>query len=440
MPAGAGMTARTALAQHRITLLATQLPVHRAFGWIHLHQPQLRAWQMEFLAIAAPTFEESTRAEWFRARFEELGLARVAVDAAGNVTGELPGTQPELRAVLLSAHLDTVFPAGTAVVPREEGARIVGPGSCDNGAGLAGLLAIAAALRHGGVAARRTIVFAANTGEEGEGDLRGMRHLLGWQAAGGEYAGRVAAALALEGAGTTAAVTRGLGSRRFRVTIEGPGGHSWTDAGAPNPITLVGVGLARLAGLAMLNPGAETEETRTTFSPGRISGGTSVNSIPARASVDLDLRSTDAELLERLALEVHRTFEYAVAESGRRCAPFAAPTLRIETIGSRPAAALAEDAGLLDTLRAVDRHLGLRTELRVGSTDANVPLALGLEAAALAAGGVGFGIHTLGEWYDPTGREMALRRVLLTLLDVANGDADHVASSVPAARGDTLHR
>ena len=412
-----GMTARTALAQHRITQLAMQLPVHRAFGWLHLHQPQLRAWQMEFLAIAAPTFAEGLRAEWFALRFQELGLGRVSVDAAGNVTGELAGTRPELRAVLLSAHLDTVFPAGVAVSPREDGPRIVGPGSCDNGAGLAGLLAIAAALRHAGITARRTILFAANTGEEGEGDLRGMRHLL----TGGDYAGRVTAALALEGAGTTAAVTRGLGSRRFRVTIEGPGGHSWTDAGAPNPITLVGVALGRLAGLAMLNPEAETEGARTTFSPGRISGGTSINSIPAQASVDVDLRSTDGEMLERLALEVHRTFEHVVAESGRRCAPFAAPTLKVETIGSRPAAALAEDAGLLDTLRAVDRHLGLRTELRVGSTDANVPLALGIEAAALAAGGVGFGIHTLGEWYDPTGREVALRRVLLTLLDVANG-------------------
>jgi tripeptide aminopeptidase len=393
-------TATTALAQHRITRLATQLAIHRAFHWLHLHQPQLRQWLLEFVAIPAPPFAESVRAAWFADRFRALGLANVQLDEAGNVLGEL--TPAEGPLVLLSAHLDTVFPAGIDCTPREEGVVIHAPGACDNGAGLSGLLGIIAALRFAGIEA--PILFAANVGEEGEGDLRGMRQLF----QRGAYRGRLRAALALEGAGTAAAVTRALGSRRFRVTVSGPGGHSWTDAGAPNPILLLSQALVALSSL----PSLKAVEPRTTFSPGQISGGTSINSIPGSASVTLDLRSTSPEELARLGLEVHRAFEWAVAQ-----APEA--TLRIETIGDRPGGELPAGSPLLETLRAVDRHLGLPTEIRLGSTDANLPLSLGIPALALAAGGTAAGIHTPAEWYDPTGRETALRRILLVLLDAA---------------------
>ena len=388
-----------ALAQHRVTRLAAERTVHRAFHWLHLHQLQMQQWLLEFVAIPAPPFSENARAAWFAEKFEALGLVDVETDAEGNVLGLLAAGEGPV--VLLSAHLDTVFAAGTNCVPREEEGVIYAPGACDNGAGLSALLGIAAALKFAGVSA--PILFAANVGEEGEGDLRGMRALL----ERGGYRGRIRTALALEGAGTAVAVTRALGSRRFRVTVTGPGGHSWTDAGVANPILLLSEALVRLASLPMLR----LAEPRTTFSPGRISGGDSVNSIPSSATVDLDLRSTDAQQLGRLVLEMHRVFEGVAAGVG----------LKVVGIGDRPAGELDPGGMLLASLRAVDRHLGLATELRVGSTDANLPLALGIPAMALAAGGVGGGIHTLGEWYDPGGRETALRRVLLVLMDAANG-------------------
>ena len=411
------MTHETALAQHRVTRLATQLPVHRAFSWLHLHEPQLRAWQLEFLAIPAPPFAEQARATWFLERFRELGLTNPHIDEAGNALAELgpaelPGQSPGPY-LLLSAHLDTVFPPGTPTTPTQEGPRILGPGACDNGAGLAALLALVAALKHAQITPPIPILFAANTGEEGEGNLRGMRHLF----LCGSYKGRIAAALALEGSGTAAAVTRALGSRRFRITLTGPGGHSWVDSAAPNPISLIAQALSILAAHpAILD---SKEDARTTLSPGQISGGFSINSIPESATVALDLRSTDPAQLTAVSLDIHRTFEQLVALSNRQLPAYPPVTLRIEDIGHRPAAALPDDAPLLHTLRAVDRHLGLRTELRLGSTDANLPLSLGIPAAALAAGGTGQGIHTLAEWHDPTGREIALRRILLTLLDTA---------------------
>ena len=410
-------TAQTTLAQLRITRLATMLPVHRAFHWLHLHQPQLRLWQLEMLAIPAPTFAEAARADWFAARFTALGLTNVHLDAAGNALAELPGgnSEPNQPYLLLSAHLDTVFPAGTDTTPTEYGPRILGPGACDNGAGLTALLALIAALKYAEIVPPIPILFAANVGEEGEGDLRGMRHLF----TRGPYAGRIAAALALEGSGTATAVTRALGSRRFRVTIAGPGGHSWTDATTPNPITLLSRAIAALADSPSLT--STDGETRTTLSPGQISGGTSINSIPQSASVTLDLRSTDPAQLDLNAAAIHRTFAHIVAQANQQSpqTPIQPSiTLDFETIGDRPAAALPTDSPLLDTLRAVDRHLGLRTELRLGSTDANIPLALNIPALALSAGGLGGGIHTLAEWYDPTGRETALRRILLTLLDL----------------------
>jgi acetylornithine deacetylase/succinyl-diaminopimelate desuccinylase-like protein len=385
----------TAHHQFRITRLVSTLPVHRAFHWLHLHQPQLRLWLLDLLAIPPPTFEESARAHWFLDRFTELGLANVHLDAAGNALAELPAAHPDPESpiTLLSAHLDTVFPTGTPTTPREEGAIVHAPGASDNGPGLSALLAIAAALRYANIVPPTPILFAANVGEEGEGNLRGMRHLFET----GPYVGRIRSAIALEGAGTGAVVTSALGSLRFRLTATGPGGHSWVDAGTPNPIQHLARALAALDSIHL------PDTPRTTLNIGRIEGGTSINSIPEHATALLDLRSTTPTQLR-------------LTETNLR-AVLAPHPIALELIGDRPAATLPPDAPLLQTLRAVDRHLGLRTEPRIGSTDANIPLALGIPAIAIGTGGTGGGIHTLAEWYDPTGREPALRRILLTLLD-----------------------
>jgi len=401
-----------AATQARIARLASLTPVHRAFHWLHLHQPQLRKWQLEMTAIPSPPFGESSRATWFLDRFLALGLSNVHLDEAGNAIAELaPATAtPNAPCILLSAHLDTVFPAGTDCKPTESEStpQLFAPGICDNAAGLTGLLAIAAALRFAHITPPIPILFVANVGEEGEGDLRGMRHLFEH----GAYRSRIAAAIVLEGSGTTAVVTRALGSRRFRLTVTGPGGHSWSDAGAPNPILILSQLLSALTGLEL------PETPRTTLSVGLISGGTSINSIPESATAHLDLRSTDPEQLVTTEACLRHICDGFLS---RITPPTTGHDIQIalETIGSRPAATLPDNSSLLQTIRAVDRHLSLRTELRIGSTDANLPLSLGLPAVALGAGGSGGGIHTLQEWYDPTGRETALRRILLTLLDTA---------------------
>ncbi len=391
------LLAGSATAQARVARLAALTPVHRAFHWLHLHQPQLQQWQMEMTAIPAPPFAEQARAAWFLDRFTALGLTNVHLDAEGNALAGLgpPGTP----VILLSAHLDTVFPAGTDCAPTQSDVRLLAPGICDNAAGLTGLLALAAALRFAAITPPVTLLFAANVGEEGEGDLRGMRHLFQI----GPYKDRIAAAIALEGAGTNAVVTRALGSRRFRLTVRGPGGHSWSDAGAPNPIFT----LARLLAAAADLPLPETP--RTTLNVGHISGGTSINSIPESSSALLDLRSIDAAQLLATETALRRLCDFYSQDD----------CITLEMIGDRPAATLPDDAPLLQTLRAVDRHLNLRTEPRIGSTDANLPLSLGIPAVALGSGGTGGGMHTLAEWYNPAGREIALRRVLLTLLDTA---------------------
>ncbi len=397
----------SASAHQRISNLAALTAVHRAFHWLHLHQPQVRRWLLEMVRIAAPPFGEQPRAAWFLERFRSLGLANVHLDDEGNALAELApegDSDSASPVILLSAHLDTVFPAGTPCEPieRTDSSRIHGPGVCDNAAGLSALLALAAALRHARINPPATILFAANVGEEGEGDLRGMRHLFQH----GPYRGRIAAAIALEGSGT-AVVTRALGSLRFRFTVAGPGGHSWSDAGTPNPILLLSRALTAISDLPL--PSAPL----TTLNVGFISGGTSVNSIPSSASALIELRSSEAHPLHQAAVEIRRLADEAVA-------PFAStphpPTLLLEPIGDRPAAALSNDSSLLSTLRAVDRHLNLNTELRLGSTDANLPLSLGVPALAIGTGGTGGGIHTLEEWYDPNGREIALRRILLLLL------------------------
>jgi acetylornithine deacetylase/succinyl-diaminopimelate desuccinylase-like protein len=382
----------------RIAALASERAVHRAFAWLHLHEPQMRRWQMEFLAIPAPPFGEAERAAWFCDRFRDLGLDDVRLDGEGNALAVLCGAA-DGPVVLLSAHLDTVFPAGTECVPREDEARIFCPGACDNGAGLAALLGIAAALKDAEAAIPCTVLFAANVGEEGEGDLRGMRAIFA-----GEFAGRIRAAIALEGSGEATVVDRALGSRRLRVTVSGPGGHSWADAGRPNPIMALAAALVAVGKLRL------PARPRTTLNVGTIRGGTSVNSIPETATADLDLRSVSAMELDRTELAVLHNLEAEIRAEGLE--------LRVERIGDRAAGALAASSALYGSLRAVDRHLNLATDARIGSTDANLPLSLGVQALAIGAGGVGWGIHTFGEGYDPTGREVALKRVLLLLLDV----------------------
>lgn len=404
-------TAPAAFAQ--IGQIASRRAVHAALGWLHLHEQQIMRWQKECVAIAAPPFEESVRAQWLVQRFAELGLSAVHLDSEGNALGTLGAELESGPLILLSAHLDTVFPAGTPIEPTLQGQRLSAPGACDNGAGIAALLALAAALRHASIAPPCGIVFAGNVGEEGEGDLRGVRHLY----AHAQWRDRIAAHLVLDGAGHSVAVNAALGSRRFEVTFSGPGGHSWTDAGRPNPIVALAYAITRLA---ERQPSLAEGAPRTTWSAGMIEGGSTVNTIPSRAAARFDLRSTDAAALVALEVALFRAVEDARLAANTRAVPALAIESQIRSIGDRPVGVLPEDARMLRLLQAVDRHLGLRTELRTASTDANIPLSLGIEALSLGAGGDGGGTHTTAEWFDARGRDLGLRRILLLLLALAD--------------------
>jgi tripeptide aminopeptidase len=416
---------RSAFSQ--VTALAARRPVHAAFSWLHNNPKTILDWQIDLVTIPAPPFGEQARSEWLLARFAEAGLHQIHADAIGNVIGFLPAPNlaPDSSGpiVVLSAHLDTVFPAETPLNPvltQTDGAsRLEAPGACDNGAGVVGMLAIAHALVQSKLELPSHLIFLGNVGEEGEGDLRGVRHLY----KNSPLAGRIAAHIVLDGAGADSAVTQALGSRRFQVTITGPGGHSFTDAGTPNPIA------ALASALAVLGQTPLPHDPRTTLNIGTIHGGTSVNSIPETAQASIDFRSTAPDQLLRLEVALHRAVEDAVEQTN---AQVKTPALRsrgllnfsINKIGDRPAAQLPNDSPLLESLRAVDRHLGLHTDLRLGSTDANIPLSLGIPSLSIGAGGDGGGAHTQSEWYSTKDRELGLRRVLLLTLATTEWSAE----------------
>ena len=400
----------------RVTAIAAQRAIHVAFSWIHNNPKTLIDRQAELVAIPAPPFGEEARSTWIAARFAEIGLANIHTDATGNVIGFIPATHLPAEStgpiVVLSAHLDTVFPAVTPLHPlltRDNDAnRLAAPGACDNAAGVIGMLALAQAIIHAKVQLATPILVLANVGEEGEGDLRGVRHFYHHPA----IAGRIAAHIVLDGAGADSAVTQALGSLRFQVTINGPGGHSFTDSGTPNPIAALATALASVARTPL------PEKPSTTLNLGTIHGGTSVNSIPESATASIDFRSTSSDELLRLEVALHRAVEDAVDQTNsavkhqnaRSRGPL---TFTVKKIGDRPAALLAADSPILETLRAVDRHLGIQTDLRLGSTDANIPIALGIPSISMGAGGDGGGAHTLAEWYSDKDRETGLRRILL---------------------------
>jgi tripeptide aminopeptidase len=393
-------------APREIARIAEMRSVHTAFSYLHNQEMEFRRWQRELTEIPAPPFGEAARSQWLRQRFTALGLEDVQVDKVGNVLGLLYSgrTAPLIG---ISAHLDTVFPQGTALQTREEANRLYGPGISDNAAGLTALLAVAHALKRAQLKPATNILFIGNVGEEGEGNLRGMRHLL----AASPWRDTIQSLLVIDGAGTDTYVNQALGSRRFEITFRGPGGHSWSDFGVPNPIVLLARALARFSEVQA------PESPRTTFNVGVISGGTSVNSIPESATARVDLRSASMEELQKLEDRLRECAAEAWREApvSHRSGELKV-TLAIESIGDRPAAELPPDARILQIVRAVDKHLRIESFPRLASTDANVPLALGIEATTIGAGGDGGGAHTLREWFDCSNRDLGLKRILLVLL------------------------
>ncbi len=400
--------------QEEVARLAGSPEVRAAFERFRSQESQFARWQMEATRVAAPPFGEAARGAWLAERFRELGLNHVQVDEVGNVFGIRPGYGSRL--VALSAHIDTVFPAATPLNIRQQGSRLYGPGVSDNGAGIAAMLAVASVLGSARISHGLPFVFIGNVGEEGEGDLRGMRHVF----ATPRWRDAIAYSVIVDGAGADTVVAEALGSRRFEVIVRGPGGHSWSDFGAPNPI----IALARAIEVFSQTP--VPSSPKTTFNVGVIRGGTSVNSIPESASMRVDLRSTSMVEIDRLERALRIALEQAAAAENRVAAHSHSGTRKpqavqseVVEIGNRPAGELTPDARLLKVIRAVDAQLGNAAQVQRASTDANIPLSLGREAIAIGAGGSGGGAHTLQEWFDCNGRDLGLRRILLTMLTLS---------------------
>jgi acetylornithine deacetylase/succinyl-diaminopimelate desuccinylase-like protein len=366
--------------------------------------------QVRITEIPAPPFHESVRAAYMKKLFVATGL-RVEMDDTGNVIGEWPGSTPDI--IMLTAHMDTVFPPNTDVRVKREGGRLLAPGISDNGTGLAALIALSKAFHEAKIKTNKTILFVADVGEEGEGNLRGMRALAE------TYKKRLKYVLALDGSAVEYVTTAALASRRVEITITGPGGHSWSDFGAPNPIHAMGRGIARFVTSRI------PESPRTSFNIGEISGGTSVNSIPSSAAMKVDLRSESETELAAVETQLRDAVKAGIDEemSAARERGMAGSAnmlnLKISVLGVRPAGELAENSPLLAALLAADNQLGNRSRRERSSTDANIPLSMGIPAISIGAGGRSGGAHTPEEWYDPAGRELGLQRVALTVLNLA---------------------
>jgi len=348
------------------------------------------AQQKSLCEIPAPPFHETARAAEYKRRLEAIGLS-ARIDSIGDVIAELPG-DGRGPTVVLSAHLDTVFPEGTDVRVHEASGRMTGPGIGDNCRGLAVVLAVARAYhqvnpRHDG-----RIIFVANVGEEGAGNLRGMRWLFDR-----ELNGQIDYLVAIDGSGLNF-VSRAVGSNRYAVTYRGPGGHSYGAFGIPNPIHALGRAVASISELRV------PASPKTTFNVGVISGGTSVNSIPFEARMEVDMRSESADALRALDQQVRRALAQALdAENARwpgERAARARLTMTIDTIGIRPTGAQSDSSRIVRTALETARLLGFSPSPGASSTDANVPISLGIPGISMDGGGHDEGAHSLNEWYE----------------------------------------
>ena len=382
--------------------------------------------QAALSAVPAPTGAEGRRAARVAELFREVGLQDVLIDEVGNVRGWTAGAggsgkRDGAGPVVLAAHLDTVFGPDVNVAVERRGRRLRGPGISDNARGLAALVAVAEAVVAARVPAARPILFAATVGEEGSGDLRGVKYLLNGKDVGAEQAVPLQqppiAFIALDGAGLERVVHRALGSKRYHVTYRGPGGHSWAAFGVANPANAVGRAVALLADLPPSSPPAP----RTTCAVVRLGGGTGLNSIPQDAWLDLDLRSEDPKALAALDATVRATLERALGDENHRRAAATAPlTLERQLVGDRPSGVTPRAHPLVRAAVAANRALGRDAELASASTDANVPIALGVAAIALGAGGQAGDAHLATEWYENTDGALGLVRALLVTAAMAD--------------------
>jgi tripeptide aminopeptidase len=375
--------------------------IQQAFGYISDHESDVEADQIRLTEIAAPPFAERDRARAFASELIRLDL-RPAIDSIGNVICRYDGGGR--NPVVVGAHLDTVFPSSTPLRLYRRGRILYLPGISDNGSGIVGLLWALKAAKKFDMRFRRPVFAVGNVGEEGEGNLRGIRHLFKespWDGSECEF-------IAVDGGGLQRITHQALGSRRFRIRMTGPGGHSWADFGRPNPVHAIAAAIHTFTNVPHVRrPG-------TSFNFGLIRGGISVNAIPREAVAEVDLRSIAARDLDDLDNQLRRAVVQATRASAVEC--------KIEIMGERPSGTTVPVAPIVQAALEVTRRFGVDPELDVGSTDANIPISLGIPAIAIGAGGSSGNVHTTEEWFDPSRRDLGIHRLLALIAVLAGLD------------------
>jgi acetylornithine deacetylase/succinyl-diaminopimelate desuccinylase-like protein len=374
--------------------------VKEALAAVKRNEPHFIEEQVRICEIPAPPFHEETRARELERLFRQLGLQDVRIDKAGNVIGVRPGAAAHPN-LLFQAHLDTVFPEGTNVKVTREGDVLKGPGIGDDCRGLATMLGVIKALDDGKVRTPGTITFAADTGEEGLGDLRGTKNLFK-----DSLKGQIDKFISVDGTGLSIE-NAGVGSYRYRATFQGPGGHSFGAFGMANPIQAMGRAIAKIDNFQV------PDNPKTTFNVGRVGGGTSVNAIPFECWMEVDMRSAGKDALETLNAKYKAAVQEAVEEENRRWNARGPVTVSNELVGVRPAGTTPADSAIVLTALAVTRLLGPEGTLREGSSDSNVPMNLGIPALTIGGGGSGSGAHSLNETFDIKDSWLGTERGLL---------------------------
>jgi len=389
-----------------VTRLMQDPAVKAALEAAKTNEPAIIEEQIRVSEIPAPSFKEEKRGAALRQIFTDLGLKNVRIDRAGNVIGERPGLAPRPN-VVFAGHLDTVFPEGTNVKVTREGTVLKGPGIGDDARGLAVVIAVAKALNQAKVQTPGTITFVADVGEEGLGDLRGMKQLFG-----DTLKDRIDRFVSVDGTGF--GVTNvGVGSYRYRVTYKGPGGHSYGAFGLANPIHALGRAIAKISDFKV------PQTPKTTFNVGRIGGGTSVNSIAFEAWMEMDMRSPDMESLKSVDANFLKAVDQALAEENERWGNKGKLTVDTQRVGTRPAGNTPENSAIVQTAISVTKALGFTPRLGDGSTDSNVPMNMHIPAITIGGGGSGSGAHSLNEYFDTANSWQGTQRAILLAIALA---------------------
>lgn len=386
--------------------------VKSALAFIEANHENTLESQVTIAEIPAPTFHEARRAAYMASEFRRAGLADVEIDKQGNVLGWREGEIKD--ALVLAAHLDISFAPGVTTRVRKEGKRWYGPGIGDDSRGLAALLTIAEAMNHASLRTHRTVLFVANVGEEGLGDLNGVRYLFQES----PHRNRLREFISMDGSDPSRIVTGGTGVKRYRVVLSGPGGHSYGNFGRPSAIHAAGRIIDLLADMEV------PAQPKTTFNVGRIEGGTAVNAIAEECSFEIDLRSVDPGILDRIEAKLFEAVRVGVErENKARAASGVALKSEMKLVGNRPAGQMKPDNPLVRAAEWAVKESGFQPGLDFSSTDANLPISIGIPAVTMGAGGRGGNAHSLGEWYEPAAAWKGPQTVLLTILAFDSGIA-----------------